>query len=70
FGEAQGRVVVSVADNQLANFLRHLEKCEITHKELGTVTDGGISINNNNWGSITEWKELYNTAIEKRITSH
>jgi phosphoribosylformylglycinamidine synthase len=68
FGEAQSRVVVSVTEVHIANFLRHLKKSKIIHAELGKVTPGDIKIDGENWGSIKDWKELYDTAIEKYLS--
>ncbi len=36
--------------------------------ELGTVTTGAIEVNGENWGNIIEWKEKYDTAIEKLLS--
>ena len=67
FGESQSRVVVSVKDGHVANFLRHLEKSGIVYSKLGAVTQGEVIVDSENWGQISEWKELYDTAIEKRL---
>ncbi len=67
FGEAQGRIVVSVADEKVADFLRHLEKCELFPLQLGTVTPGRIEIDNHDWENIGCWREKYETAIEKLL---
>jgi len=68
FGEAQSRVVVSVAEEQAANFLRHMQKCEIAFAELGVVTAGEIKVDGISWGSIEDWKEKYDTAIENYLS--
>jgi len=68
FGESQSRVVVTVREENVSNFLRHLEKSEIIYARLGTVTSGPIIIDGEEWGEIKEWKELYDTAIEKHLT--
>ncbi len=65
FGEAQGRIIISCT-KQNADLIRYDARdfgIEIT--ELGTVTAGNIEVNNENWGNIIEWKEKYDTAIEK-----
>lgn len=68
FGEGQSRAVVSVKEENIADFLRHLEKSEIVHAKLGTVTEGEIIVDGENWGEIIDWKELYETAIEKHLS--
>ena len=68
FGEGQSRVVVSINQGQNVNFLRHLEKNQLIHAELGRVTNGDIKVDGENWGNATDWKELYNTAIEKYLS--
>ena len=68
FGEAQSRVLVSVAENQLANFHRHMEKSEIAYAKLGTVTTGEIVVDGEHWGTIDQWAEKYDTAIENFLS--
>ena len=68
FGESQSRVVVTVNEKEVANFLRHLEKSEIIHAKLGIVTSGKIEVDAEDWNTIEYWKDLYNTAIEKHLT--
>ncbi len=68
FGEAQSRVVVSVSKEKRNDFIQLLEKLEpIECTYLGEVTHSNIEINNENWGKVSEWKEKYNTAIEKMM---
>ncbi len=67
FGEAQGRVVVSVSDDGMEGFLTLAEQLGIEVDELGKVTAGNVIVNDDNWGSIGEWKSGYDTAIEKMI---
>ncbi len=71
FGESQGRVIVSVSADNLNSLLTLVEVWDIQSCLLGYANDTQtINVNKNDWGTIKEWKELYNTAIEKRITSH
>lgn len=67
FGESQSRVVVTVSKNELANFLRHLEKSKIIYAKLGMVTSGKIKVDADDWNTIEYWKDLYDTAIEKHL---
>jgi len=67
FGEAQSRVVVTVAEEQLANFLRHMSKTEMPFAKLGVVTDGEVIADGQSWGNIEVWKEKYDTSIENYL---
>jgi phosphoribosylformylglycinamidine synthase subunit PurL len=60
FGEAQGRVVVTVKPDVTEQFEKALN---IAFEKLGTVTSGEIIINKNSWGNISEWFEKYDNAI-------
>ena len=37
------------------------------YTDIGVVSDGEIRMNNESWGFINEWKEKYDTAIEKSL---
>jgi len=60
FGEAQGRVVVTIRPGNIEEFETSLN---IPFEKLGTVTSGEIIINTNNWGNVSEWSEKYDNAI-------
>jgi phosphoribosylformylglycinamidine synthase subunit PurL len=64
FGEAQGRIVVSVAAENIASFEI---ACGIHATKLGNVTASTIHIHSENWGEMQEWKLKYDTAIEKYL---
>jgi len=70
FGEAQSRVVVSVNDKQFAGLKNVLAAMNIPFEKLGVVTKGTISVNAENWGMITEWKEKYDNAISNLLAGH
>jgi phosphoribosylformylglycinamidine synthase len=68
FGEAQGRVVVSVNEDAVPAFKKMMG--DHPHEELGVVTNGSIEIDGADWGTVTEWKEKYDTAIENLLAGH
>ena len=68
-GEAQSRVVVTVAADAAATFEAQAAGFGVTATKLGTVTGGDIKVNGNNWGTITTWKQQYDTAIENIINA-
>lgn len=61
FGEAQSRVVISVAADKADAFEAVLNGKAFT--KLGTVTAGSVNVDGNNWGTINTWKEKYDNAI-------
>jgi phosphoribosylformylglycinamidine synthase len=68
FGEGQSRVVVTVKPEQAAAFRSQLGS--FPYAELGVVTAGSIEVDGMNWGTIIEWKEKYDTAIENLLAGH
>ena len=69
FGEAQSRVVVSVTKENETAFKNLLSQSGVAFTALGTVTDGSVIVDGQSWGAIEQWKELYDTAIEKKLAS-
>ena len=67
FGEAQGRVVVTVKPDNINNFEKLLN---IPFEKLGIVTSGEIFIDKNKWGNIKEWIEKYDNAIGNYFKSY
>ncbi|TAE17324.1 MAG: phosphoribosylformylglycinamidine synthase subunit PurL [Bacteroidetes bacterium] len=69
-GEAQSRVVVSLPENKVSELLLAATDAGIVTQILGTVTNGAITVNQQNWGNIDTWKNLYDTAIEKHFQNN
>lgn len=65
FGEAQSRVVVSVAADAVPAFKKALGN--LPCYELGTVTEGEVIVGGESWGQIGTWKAQYDTAIESLL---
>jgi len=64
FGEAQGRVVVSVSADKIKEFEKAID---IPFEKLGKVTAGEIKIDGDDWGNIIEWKKKYDEVIGKQM---
>jgi phosphoribosylformylglycinamidine synthase len=60
FGEAQGRVVVSVNAEKINEFEKVMD---IPFEKLGKVTSGEIKIDGEDWRKISEWKRKYDNTI-------
>ena len=63
FGEAQSRVVVSVAANDVDAFVTSLSIKNIPYAKLGEVKSSEININRESWDGIGFWKEKYDNVI-------
>ncbi len=66
-GEAQSRVVVSCAADQVAQLEQSAKAASVAFTILGNVTNGDVVVDNENWGTIATWKNEYDTAIEKKL---
>ncbi len=65
FGEGQGRIVVTVKkDNEIA-LVDELKKLNVKFSKLGFIKDIEVKIDGQPYGSINEFKKLYDTSIEK-----
>lgn len=60
FGEAQGRVLVSVAPHLKSKFESTIN---IPFEEIGMVAEEKIKVDDEDWGKIQEWKERYESAL-------
>jgi phosphoribosylformylglycinamidine synthase II len=60
FGEAQGRVVVSVKESNKEEFEKLIT---ISFEKIGTVTTGNINVQNESFENIAYWAEKYDNAI-------
>ena len=67
FGESQSRVVVSISEHQLHSFEAELNKQGAKYSKLGQVKGKNIVIDNENFGTIIEFKEGFETSLEKYL---
>lgn len=65
FGEGQGRAVVSVSEENIDAFVDFIAATGIDFINLGTVTQGEMLIDGEDFGNTSSYKELYDTALEK-----
>ena len=67
FGESQSRVVVSISEHQLHSFEAELKKQGAKYSKLGQVKGKNIVIDGENFGTIIEFKEGFETSLEKYL---
>ncbi|QKG79522.1 phosphoribosylformylglycinamidine synthase subunit PurL [Tenuifilum thalassicum] len=67
FGEAQGRVVVSVSPSRETQFIDYMVSSKIPFTALGHVTKSEVRVDDISFGFISDLKNIYDTALEKLI---
>lgn len=67
FGEAQGRVVVSVSPSNEDHFIDYMIEQKVPFSALGHVTKSELRIDDNSYGFINDIKKLYDNALEKYL---
>jgi phosphoribosylformylglycinamidine synthase subunit PurL len=67
FGEAQSRIVVSLNAGLENEFKQELTRLNIQFIKLGQVTGSEISIDDDSYGMIEDWKSKYDHALENAL---
>ncbi len=68
FGEAQGRVVVTVSPSRETQFIDHMVESGIPFTTLGHVTKSEIRVDDVSYGFIADMKREYDNELGKLIT--
>jgi len=63
FGEAQGRVVVSVSPDDQERFIEMMATSEVEFSLLGTVNSGFLNVDEEPFGHITDIKMVYDNVL-------
>lgn len=69
FGESQSRVVVSVSASQENDFVSFVDATNVPVALLGTVSSGTVSIDGEDWGNVSNWKNKYDNAIGEILSN-
>ncbi|MEJ6682008.1 MAG: phosphoribosylformylglycinamidine synthase subunit PurL [Flavobacteriales bacterium] len=69
FGEAQGRILVSLLEEDEDNFLDYMGEQGMSCTLLGHVTKGKIHVDGDHFGFINEAKHTFDTSLEKRMAA-
>ncbi|MCF8284431.1 MAG: phosphoribosylformylglycinamidine synthase subunit PurL [Sphingobacteriales bacterium] len=67
FGEAQGRIVVSVAKEQHESFIEYMSLNEIEYNNLGEVTSSEIKVDDESFENVDTYTYRYEHALEEII---
>jgi len=69
FGEGQGRVVVTVKKDDEIALVDLLKTANVKFSKLGFVKAKEVRIDEEAYGSVAEFKKMYDTAIEKILNN-
>ena len=67
FGEGQGRVVVSVNEDQEEAFIEFMMDSGVPFTLLGHVTKGKLMIDDEHYGFVQEVKEIYSNSLKLQL---
>lgn len=67
FGEAQSRIIISIDPSHQQALEQFLQEQGIDFEHIGNTTGNRLQINDTDFGSITEYKTLYNESIGKKV---
>ena len=67
FGEGQGRILVTVSEDQEDLFLEHMVNSKVNFTLLGHVTKGKLVVDEQHFGFVDDAKEIYNNALGKLL---
>lgn len=67
FGEAQGRIVVSVSPSRETQFIDFMVASKVPFSTLGHVTKSEIRVDDVSFGFVADLKKIYDTALEQLI---
>lgn len=67
FGESQSRVIVSVSPEKEESFIDIMMLNGVEFDLLGHVTKGSIRIDDQEWGRVEEYKDLYDHSLHRAL---
>jgi phosphoribosylformylglycinamidine synthase len=67
FGEAQGRVIVSVNPDKQESFVEFMAQTDCPFHLIGEVTKGQVSVDEENWGEIDNFYALYEQSLPNKM---
>lgn len=69
FGEVQSRIVVSVTEQNKEEFIEFMSESNTPFSLLGETINKGIKIDNENWGSLSEFAETFNDSLGNHLNN-
>lgn len=70
YGEAGGRIVVSVKQADVVTFEQHLKQAQFPYRHLGMVTGNHLVINGQSFDTIAAYHQLHKQGLTERILAN
>lgn len=70
FGESQSRIVITIAPEREDELINTLNGNNVSFTLLGQVTSSNIRIDNEDFGKVTEWKDIYDQSLEQKLENN
>ncbi len=70
FGEAQGRIVVTVVEDYEDEFIDFMTEHDLPMTLLGHVTQGKLCVDGDHFGFIGDAKKIFDNALEEELVRH
>lgn len=67
FGESQSRIVVTIDPNNFEKLNNISHQNSVPIQKIGVVEKSSIIVNEIDFGPVSEWKEMYNSLLEKKL---
>jgi phosphoribosylformylglycinamidine synthase len=67
FGEGQGRIAVTISEDQEDLFLEHMVNSKVNFTLLGHVTKGKLVVDDAHYGFVADAKAIYDNALGKML---
>jgi phosphoribosylformylglycinamidine synthase len=67
FGESQGRIVVTISEEQEEDFIEFMLSTNVSFTLLGHVTKGKFNVDDDHYGFCEELKDIYDNALAIRL---
>lgn len=69
FGEGQSRIIVTVTTDNEDDFVNYLNSHNVSFSKLGEVSGDRLIIDEEDFGSIEEWKRRYSEFLARKMES-
>ena len=67
FGESQSRIIVTIDPNNFEKLNNISHQNSVPIQQIGIVEKSSIIVNDIDFGPVSEWKEMYNSLLEKKL---